>query len=178
MPTRSEPTRPGPSATAIALRSSSRVADSSSASRTAGTIALRCSRDASSGTTPPYFECVAICEETTDDKIRDPSSTTAAAVSSHDDSIPRIRILVIGVSSLQWSVERTARGALLSPKALAPRCVVRDHRGNVLLSDFDYHLPDDLIAQEPLPARAGSRMLVVDRAAGTWRDSLFREFPG
>jgi len=27
-----------------------------------------------------------------DDKIRDPSSTTAAAVSSHDDSIPSIRI--------------------------------------------------------------------------------------
>ena len=94
MPTSSDPTSPGPSVTAIALRSSNRVEDSRSASRTAGTIARKCSRDASSGTTPPYFECVAICEETTDDKIRDPSSTTAAAVSSHDDSIPRIRIRV------------------------------------------------------------------------------------
>ena len=47
----------------------------------------------------------------------------------------------------------------------------------MLLSDFDYHLPDDLIAQEPLPDRAGSRMLVVDRATGQWEDRLFRDFP-
>jgi len=47
----------------------------------------------------------------------------------------------------------------------------------VLLSDFDYHLPDDLIAQEPLPDRAGSRMLVVDRTTGKWEDRLFRDFP-
>lgn len=45
------------------------------------------------------------------------------------------------------------------------------------LSDFDYHLPDDLIAQEPLPDRAGSRMLVVDRTTGKWEDRLFRDFP-
>jgi S-adenosylmethionine:tRNA ribosyltransferase-isomerase len=47
----------------------------------------------------------------------------------------------------------------------------------VLLSDFDYHLPEELIAQEPLPDRAASRMLVVDRKAGTWQDRGFREFP-
>ena len=47
----------------------------------------------------------------------------------------------------------------------------------MLLSDFDYHLPDDLIAQEPLPDRAGSRMLVVDRTTGKWEDRLFRDFP-
>jgi len=46
-----------------------------------------------------------------------------------------------------------------------------------LLSDFDYHLPEELIAQEPLADRAGARMLVVDRAAGTWQDHHFREFP-
>lgn len=45
------------------------------------------------------------------------------------------------------------------------------------LSDFDYHLPSELIAQEPLPDRAASRMLVVDRATGTWMDSTFRNFP-
>jgi S-adenosylmethionine:tRNA ribosyltransferase-isomerase len=48
---------------------------------------------------------------------------------------------------------------------------------SVLLSDFDYHLPDDLIAQEPLPDRAGSRMLVIDRTTGKWEDRLFRDFP-
>jgi S-adenosylmethionine:tRNA ribosyltransferase-isomerase len=47
----------------------------------------------------------------------------------------------------------------------------------VLLSDFDYHLPDDLIAQEPLPDRAGSRMLVVDRTTGKWEGRAFRDFP-
>lgn len=47
----------------------------------------------------------------------------------------------------------------------------------MLVSDFDYHLPDELIAQEPLPERAGSRMLRLDRATGAIRDSTFREFP-
>ncbi len=34
------------------------------------------------------------------------------------------------------------------------------------LSDFDYHLPAQQIAQEPLPDRAASRLLVLDRATG------------
>ena len=46
----------------------------------------------------------------------------------------------------------------------------------MLLSDFDYHLPEELIAQEPLADRAASRMLVVDRKSGTWQDRTFREF--
>jgi S-adenosylmethionine:tRNA ribosyltransferase-isomerase len=45
------------------------------------------------------------------------------------------------------------------------------------LTEFDYDLPPELIAQEPLPEREGSRMLVVDRIGGTWRDSSFAEFP-
>jgi S-adenosylmethionine:tRNA ribosyltransferase-isomerase len=47
----------------------------------------------------------------------------------------------------------------------------------LLLSDFDYHLPFERIAQEPLADRAASRMLVLDRANGTWEDRLFRDFP-
>jgi S-adenosylmethionine:tRNA ribosyltransferase-isomerase len=47
----------------------------------------------------------------------------------------------------------------------------------VLLSDFDYHLPEELIAQEPLADRAGARMLVVDRQSGTWEDRTFRNLP-
>jgi S-adenosylmethionine:tRNA ribosyltransferase-isomerase len=47
----------------------------------------------------------------------------------------------------------------------------------LLLSDFDYHLPEHLIAQEPLPDRAASRMLVLDRASGVWEDRMFRDFP-
>ncbi len=40
------------------------------------------------------------------------------------------------------------------------------------------HLPPELIAQQPLEHRAASRMLVLDRARGTWEDRLFRDFPG
>lgn len=46
------------------------------------------------------------------------------------------------------------------------------------LADFDYDLPDELIAQQPLPDRAASRMLVVNRKESTWEDRSFREFPG
>ncbi|MFN2493463.1 MAG: tRNA preQ1(34) S-adenosylmethionine ribosyltransferase-isomerase QueA [Pyrinomonadaceae bacterium] len=41
------------------------------------------------------------------------------------------------------------------------------------LSVFDYELPDELIAQQPLEQREASRMLVVDRASRTWKDSRF-----
>src|SRR4051812_48728199 len=45
------------------------------------------------------------------------------------------------------------------------------------LSSFDYHLPDELIAQEALADRAASRMLVVHRAEGRWEDRSFRDLP-
>jgi len=45
------------------------------------------------------------------------------------------------------------------------------------ISAFDYQLPDELIAQEPLAERDASRMMIVDRASQTWRDSLFTELP-
>ena len=40
-------------------------------------------------------------------------------------------------------------------------------------SDFDYALPPSLIAQEPLPDRAGSRLLMLDRASGSIRHARF-----
>jgi S-adenosylmethionine:tRNA ribosyltransferase-isomerase len=48
----------------------------------------------------------------------------------------------------------------------------------VLVSEFDFHLPEQLIAQQPLPDRAASRMLHLDRHSGRFRDAAFREFPG
>jgi len=48
---------------------------------------------------------------------------------------------------------------------------------SVLVSDFDYHLPEELIAQEPLADRAASRMLHVNRRTGELRDGTFRDFP-
>jgi S-adenosylmethionine:tRNA ribosyltransferase-isomerase len=47
----------------------------------------------------------------------------------------------------------------------------------VLVSDFHYHLPPELIAQEPLPDRAASRLLHLDRQTQTWQDRAFRQFP-
>ncbi|HUA83910.1 MAG TPA: tRNA preQ1(34) S-adenosylmethionine ribosyltransferase-isomerase QueA [Bryobacteraceae bacterium] len=47
----------------------------------------------------------------------------------------------------------------------------------MLLSEFDYELPPELIAQEPLADRAGSRMLVLDRTSGAWQDRAFRDLP-
>jgi len=40
-------------------------------------------------------------------------------------------------------------------------------------SDFEYDLPAELIAQEPLPDRAGSRLLVLDRASGALQHARF-----
>jgi S-adenosylmethionine:tRNA ribosyltransferase-isomerase len=45
------------------------------------------------------------------------------------------------------------------------------------VSDFDFHLPEELIAQEPAEERGSSRMLVVDRETGVWQDRWFRELP-
>ncbi len=47
----------------------------------------------------------------------------------------------------------------------------------MLLSDFDYELPPELIAQSPLADRAGARMLVLHRKEQRWEDRLFRDLP-
>jgi S-adenosylmethionine:tRNA ribosyltransferase-isomerase len=45
------------------------------------------------------------------------------------------------------------------------------------ISEFDYELPEDLIAQQPLAQRDASRMLVLDRQKQTWSDSSFKHLP-
>lgn len=47
----------------------------------------------------------------------------------------------------------------------------------MLVSDFDYVLPPERIAQQPLEDRAASRMLVFDRASGAISDRGFRDLP-
>ena len=47
----------------------------------------------------------------------------------------------------------------------------------MLITEFDYDLPPELIAQEPLPDRGASRLLVLDRASGAVEHRLFRELP-
>jgi S-adenosylmethionine:tRNA ribosyltransferase-isomerase len=47
----------------------------------------------------------------------------------------------------------------------------------VLVSDFNYSLPEELIAQEPLSDRAASRLLHLKRGLHELRDRWFRDFP-
>jgi S-adenosylmethionine:tRNA ribosyltransferase-isomerase len=47
----------------------------------------------------------------------------------------------------------------------------------VRVSDFDYNLPAELIAQTPLPYRDDSRMMVVRRKDGTVTHARFKDFP-
>ncbi|HEY0996005.1 MAG TPA: S-adenosylmethionine:tRNA ribosyltransferase-isomerase, partial [Gemmatimonadaceae bacterium] len=42
-------------------------------------------------------------------------------------------------------------------------------------SDYDFHLPPDLIAQAPAARRDESRLLVVHREAGTLEHRRFRD---
>ena len=42
-------------------------------------------------------------------------------------------------------------------------------------SDFDYQLPPSLIAQDPLPDRGASRLLILDRATGAIRHGRFSD---
>ena len=53
----------------------------------------------------------------------------------------------------------------------------------MLLSDFDYELPEELIAQDPLEKRDSSRLLILDKTTGevthgTFRDILHELRPG
>ena len=47
----------------------------------------------------------------------------------------------------------------------------------MLVSDFDFDLPEELIAQQPPAVRGSSRMLRVDRATGAVADDHFRNLP-
>lgn len=46
----------------------------------------------------------------------------------------------------------------------------------LLTKDFDYHLPEELIAARPLAERSASRMMVVHRESGKIEHRMFRDF--
>ena len=45
------------------------------------------------------------------------------------------------------------------------------------VADFDFHLPEHLIAQAPAPERGGSRLLALDRATGRLSHGRFSDLP-
>lgn len=52
---------------------------------------------------------------------------------------------------------------------------VRQNAPHMLTADFDYHLPPELIASEPLADRSASRMMVVHRDSGQIEHRSFRD---
>lgn len=46
------------------------------------------------------------------------------------------------------------------------------------LDDFDYALPPERIAQRPVEPRDASRLLVLERSSGGWRDARFADLAG
>ena len=47
----------------------------------------------------------------------------------------------------------------------------------MLASEFDFDLPDDLIAQHPIEPRDRARLMVIDRRQGCWEHRTFAELP-
>ncbi|QMV19212.1 tRNA preQ1(34) S-adenosylmethionine ribosyltransferase-isomerase QueA [Granulicella sp. 5B5] len=47
----------------------------------------------------------------------------------------------------------------------------------MLVSDFNYSLPEELIAQQPPAVRGASRMMTLDRRTGAYTDRLFTDLP-
>lgn len=45
------------------------------------------------------------------------------------------------------------------------------------LKDFDFHLPDSLIAQKPLPDRDQSKLMILDRNSGSIKHEIFKNLP-
>lgn len=50
-------------------------------------------------------------------------------------------------------------------------------KDGLVVDDFDFELPTELIAQEPPAERGMSRMLLMNRVSGVLRDANFRDFP-
>ena len=76
------------------------------------------------------------------------------------------------------------------PPAVHPVIIERDHpisasrspsfvspTPELFVRDFDYHLPAELIAQEPSPERGASRLLVLERSSGRLEHRMVADLP-
>src|SRR5208283_578968 len=122
-PTSSAIGKPGPCVAATASSCPGCTPASRNAVCTTGIKFRRCSRAASSGTTPPYSACNLICEETTLDKTR-PSRTTAALVSSQEVSRAK-RVMRAGVQALTGHTN-------IQRQAAPPEMMAAQQRGPTL----------------------------------------------
>ncbi len=75
-------------------------------------------------------------------------------------------------SDKEAAAERSARKAARKKKKDEER---RAKLQALTTDDFDYDLPEELIAQEPAPIRDECRLLVMKRDTGTLEDKIFRD---
>ena len=81
--------------------------------------------------------------------------------------------------TLKEALEEVSRGALVwgfGGKGRLSAWIFERSWRMLRTDDFDYELPEELIADRPPERRDGARMLVVDRAAGTVESRLFTDF--
>src|ERR1019366_944716 len=79
-------------------------------------------------------------------------------------------------TDMGWPLELSNTAPSCGPRRSNWTCF-RYSESWMRLADFDYHLPEERIAQEPLADRAGARMLVVHREEGRWEDRAFGDLP-
>jgi S-adenosylmethionine:tRNA ribosyltransferase-isomerase len=81
------------------------------------------------------------------------------------------------VFCLQSSLLRDLRASVVNSFFCRWLHAALRHNLFVLVSDFDYRLPEELIAQEALSDRAAARLLHFRRGDGRFHDLVFRDFP-
>ena len=75
-------------------------------------------------------------------------------------------------SDIEAQAERAERKAQRKKKKEAER---RAKLAALTTDDFDYDLPEELIAQEPAPVRDECKLLVMKRDTGTLEDKIFKD---
>ncbi len=84
----------------------------------------------------------------------------------------------VGQSSGQGLQVGASPGCDGRVKGLGPDETHHDGRGQVVQTEeFDFDLPDRLIAQQPVDPRDSSRLIVVRRSLGAWEHQSFRDLP-
>mmetsp|Transcript_10277 Transcript_10277/g.42494 ORF Transcript_10277/g.42494 Transcript_10277/m.42494 type:complete len:216 (-) Transcript_10277:162-809(-) len=91
-PTRRHMERPGPTVTATASSRDASTPAFRSAVATTSSMAASCASRARFGTTPPHGAWMASCDVLASPRTRPSPVTTATPVSSHDVSMPRMRV--------------------------------------------------------------------------------------
>src|SRR5690349_14933559 len=125
-PTSRAPIKPGPLVTAMASTSSTVMPASANAALRVGTIASRCARLATSGTTPPKRACSSTLDATAWPSNSVPR-TMPTPVSSQDDSIPRtIGAPAVGAPVVRAPVARALPTGSLTRSFSQPHGTLKD----------------------------------------------------